>query len=374
MMLSATLPTALYATYAQRLGFGPGTLTLIFAAYVAGILAVLILLGDLADRIGCRAVLLAAVLIAVAGSALFAVAGSVVMLLVARFLQGAAVGLALGAGTSALARLHPNADRGAAALVSTVANVLGQGCGALLGGILGEWFPNPLRSVWLFYLASLASAAFLMWRLPDDTTKTGRLLRLYHVSVPAEMRLLFLANAAGAFAMSAVLGLYSSLTPSILHTLLHLGSQALAGTVSFVLFSVSAVTQVTLRSVKTKTAAVSGVAILTTGIITVAAAAALASLTVLLLGTVIAGMGQGLAFMSLLASTSGAAPDDRRAEVVSAFYIAAWLGAALPIIGVGFAAPAIGLLPSVYAFTGLITLLAGIAITGLLRVQRRAPA
>ena len=45
MMLSVTLPTALYATYANR--FGPGTLTLIFAVYVAGILAVLVLLGDL---------------------------------------------------------------------------------------------------------------------------------------------------------------------------------------------------------------------------------------------------------------------------------------------------------------------------------------
>jgi predicted MFS family arabinose efflux permease len=369
MMLSATLPTALYATYAHRFGFGPGTLTLIFAAYIAGILAVLVLLGDLADRIGCRAVLLAAVVIAAVGSALFVAADSVAMLFLARFLQGAAVGLALGAGTSALTRLHPNADHSAAALVSTVANVLGQGCGALLGGLLGEWFPDPLRSIWLFYLALLLNAAFLMWRLPEDTVKTGHWLRLSHVSVPAEMRLLFFANAAGAFAMSAVLGLYSSLTPSVLHNLLHLGSLALAGTVSFALFSVSALTQVALRAVKTKTAAISGVAILTAGIITVAVAAALASLILLLLGTVIAGVGQGLAFMSLLASSSSAAPDDRRAEVVSAFYIAAWLGAALPIIGVGFAAPAVGLLPSLYAFTGLITLLAGIAAIILLKLK-----
>ena len=372
MMLSATLPTALYATYAERYGFGPGTLTLIFAAYVAGILAVLVLLGDLADRIGCRAVLLAAVAIAVLGSTLFVFAGSVLMLFPARFLQGVAVGLALGAGTSALVRLHPSKDQGAAALVSTVANVLGQGCGALLGGLLGEWFPDPLRYLWLFYLALLVSTAFLIRRLPDDGQRPGHWFRLYHVSVPAEIRLLFLMNAAGAFAMSAVLGLYSSLSPSILHNLLHLGSLALAGTVSFLLFSVSAVTQVTLRSVKTKTAAIGGLGILTAGIIVVAVAAALASLPLLLLGTVIAGVGQGLAFMSLLASTSTAAPDDRRAEVVSAFYVAAWLGAALPIIGVGFASPAVGLLPSVYAFTALITLLSGVAIIGLLRVEGQA--
>ena len=191
MMLSATLPTALYAAYAHRFGFGPGTLTLIFAVYVAGILTVLVLLGDLADRIGYRAVLLAAVLIAAVGSALFAAAGSVAMLFLGRILHGVAVGLALGTGTSALARLHPNKDHSAAALVSTVANVLGQGCGALLGGLLGEWFPDPLRSVWLFYLALLLSAAFLMWRLPEGTVETGHWLRLSHVSVPAEMRLLF---------------------------------------------------------------------------------------------------------------------------------------------------------------------------------------
>jgi MFS family permease len=91
------------------------TLTLVFAVNVAGILAVLVLLGDLADRIGYRTVLLAAVLIAALGSALFAAADSVAMLFLGRFLHGVAVGLALGTGTSALARLHPNKDHSAAA-------------------------------------------------------------------------------------------------------------------------------------------------------------------------------------------------------------------------------------------------------------------
>ena len=52
LALSVTLPTALYSSYATRYGFGSGVLTLIFAAYVAGNLAVLLGLGGLGDHAG----------------------------------------------------------------------------------------------------------------------------------------------------------------------------------------------------------------------------------------------------------------------------------------------------------------------------------
>lgn len=41
LVLSSTLPTALYSSYTTRYGFGSAVLTLIFAAYIAGLLVVL---------------------------------------------------------------------------------------------------------------------------------------------------------------------------------------------------------------------------------------------------------------------------------------------------------------------------------------------
>jgi len=61
--------------------------------------------------------------------------------------------------------------------------------------------------------------------------------------------------------------------------------------------------------------------------------------------------------MGLLAGVSGAAPDHQRGEVVSAFYVATWLGAALPVLAVGFATPGIGLLRAAWIFIAVIAVI-----------------
>ncbi len=370
LALSVTVPTALYSSYATRYGFGSGVLTLIFAAYVAGNLAVLLGLGGLGDHVGRRPVLLVAVLTAMAGTVLFILADGVALLLFARFVQGAALGLVFGAGTAALVDLHPTHDHHQAALTSTVAMVSGQGVGALIGGVFGEWLPEPLRLVWLVYLAVLIVVLVLLLFVPNDARPHGSgWLHPTRLAVPSSMRALFFAYAVGAFAMSAVVGLYSSLTPSFLHTLLGLSSLALAGTVTFVLMLASVLTQLAFRSMKSRRAGVRGLVIVTAGLIVVTTAAAISSLALLLAGSVTAGIGQGLAFMGLLAGVSDAAPDDQRGEVVSAFYVATWLGAALPVIAVGFAAPAIGLLRSAWIFTAVIVVISLGAMVGLLKLK-----
>ena len=54
-MMGTTLPTPLYALYRQRFGFSELMITVIFAAYAAGVVAALLLLGRLSDQIGRRA-------------------------------------------------------------------------------------------------------------------------------------------------------------------------------------------------------------------------------------------------------------------------------------------------------------------------------
>lgn len=92
----------------------------------------------------------------------------VTLLLVARFVQGAALGLVFEASTPALVDLHPTHARDAAALASTVTIVSGQGIGALVGGVFGEWLPDPLHLVWLVYLAALTICFVLLLHVPND--------------------------------------------------------------------------------------------------------------------------------------------------------------------------------------------------------------
>jgi hypothetical protein len=79
---------------------------------------------------------------------------------------------------------------------------------------------------------------------------------------------------------------------------------------------------------------------------------------------VLAGAGQGLGFLGAITEISHAAPPDRHADVLSSFYVATYLGTGLPVIGVGFLATALGLLPAVRAFAAItgILCLAAIAV------------
>src|SRR3954447_21644788 len=52
MMIAAGAPSPLYGVYAQRIGFSPVTLTVIFAIYVVALLATLLVVGSLSDHVG----------------------------------------------------------------------------------------------------------------------------------------------------------------------------------------------------------------------------------------------------------------------------------------------------------------------------------
>src|SRR6516165_8733496 len=62
ILASCNLLTPLYATYQRIFHFTPLTLTLIFATYVVTLIPALLLFGPLADAIGRRPLLLAALL------------------------------------------------------------------------------------------------------------------------------------------------------------------------------------------------------------------------------------------------------------------------------------------------------------------------
>jgi MFS family permease len=82
-------------------------LTVIFAVYVAGLLGALLTVGSLSDHLGRRPVLVAALLVAAASTAIFWAADGVGSLLIARVVQGLATGTAAGALAAGLVEFAP---------------------------------------------------------------------------------------------------------------------------------------------------------------------------------------------------------------------------------------------------------------------------
>jgi hypothetical protein len=83
------------------------------------------------------------------------------------------------------------------------------------------------------------------------------------------------------------------------------------------------------------------------------------------IGTLISGLGHGLAFLGSQQLVDWVAPESIRGDIFSAFYVVFYLGAALPALGVGFGAGVVGFLPAVVAFAvGIGALDLGVGITG----------
>ncbi|MFP5407541.1 MAG: ATP-binding cassette domain-containing protein, partial [Gammaproteobacteria bacterium] len=83
-----------------------------------------------------------------------------------------------------------------------------------------------------------------------------------------------------------------------------------------------------------------------------------ALLPVVLAGAVVAGLGQGASFRAGLQAVTGAAPADRRSEVLSSFFLVLYVAISIPVIGVGAGAQVFGLVPTAVVFAGIVALLA----------------
>lgn len=134
LLLGGSIPTPLYEVYQNLWRFSEGMLTVVYAVYVAGILAALLCAGRLSDRVGRRPVLLSALALAATSAVVFAMAPGVGSLIVARIQQGLAIGAFSGAATAALIELEPRSDDRFATLVSTACVPSRFAAGALLSG------------------------------------------------------------------------------------------------------------------------------------------------------------------------------------------------------------------------------------------------
>ena len=92
LMASTSAPSPIYPLYLQRWGFSVTILTVVFAVYVAGLVGALLTVGSLSDHLGRRPVLVASLLLAAAGTAIFWAGGGVFSLVFARVVQASQPG------------------------------------------------------------------------------------------------------------------------------------------------------------------------------------------------------------------------------------------------------------------------------------------
>ena len=366
--MGATIPTPLYPIYQERFGFSSGVLTVVFAVYMVTALFSLIFVGPLSDRVGRRRVLLPALGLAAMGSMVFLFTQGVGWLLAARVLQGLGVGATLGTAVATLTELEPQGDHRRAARVGATAAVAGLATGPLASGAFAEYGPWPTVLVFVVHLGVLVPALLGVWAMPEtvkEATLGGASPPLQHLSVPRGIRRPFALASVTAFGAFGVVAVYMSLGPSVTETLLRVDSRMAAGAVVFALMGTSAVGQLGFGGWPIRRAMVVGPVLLAAGLGLIVIALFQKSVLLFVTGTLVSGLGHGLAFLGSQQLVDWVAPESSRGAIFSAFYVFIYLGAALPALGVGFGADVVGFLAAVVTFAIVVgTLDLGVGIAG----------
>ncbi|MFE0425084.1 MFS transporter [Streptomyces sp. NPDC058953] len=370
-MAGTTLPTPLYGLYREELGFSELTVTLVFATYAVGVILTLLLAGNHSDRAGRRPVLLCALLFGAASAVCFLLEDGLPLLYAGRVFSGFSAGLLSGAGTVTVLELAGPGQRSRAGFAATAANMGGLGCGPLLSGFLAEYAPAPLTLPFLVHLGLLGVAGAVVLLLPETVPDPHPRARpvpqgLY---VPPEVRAVFAPAAIAAFAGFSLLGLFTAVAPSFLAETLGERNLAVCGLVVFAVFLASTAGQALTGRIPAGTPGPAGAPVvgpalplgclvLVAGLLMVGASLWARSLPLLVIGGMCGGLGQGLAFRAGLTAVGDAAPAAHRAATVSSFFVVAYTGISVPVIGVGALAVTLGLVRAGLIFTGCVTLVA----------------
>ncbi|HEX7084400.1 MAG TPA: MFS transporter [Gaiellaceae bacterium] len=372
-LFASVTPSPLYALYAERWHFSALTLTLIYATYAFGVLATLLLAGRVSDEVGRRPVLLASLAVLMASSVLFIFAGSAAWLFVARGLQGLATGAALSTASAALLDLHPRRDPDGVGQTNGVASAAGLGLGMLVSSALVQLgtAPRVLPYVVLLALFALAFAGAYWMREPVLDRRRFR-LTAKRPGVPAAARGPFVLASLAVLSSWSIGGLFFSLGPGLSDEIFHSTNVIASGLGVLALAGSAAASQLFLGRTAPWIGACAGSLGLAAGIGLVVVAAATDSSAAYLGGSILGGVGFGIAFLGGLRALVAAIPNEERANVMSAFYLAAYASLSAPAVLAGLTVQHLGLEDTFEIFGSIVAALA--LVVAALAWRTRPPA
>jgi MFS family permease len=357
---TSAAPALTYPLYAARWHLTPTVTTGMFAVYPVAVVLTLLLFGNLSDRIGRRAAILAGVASSLVGVGLFAVAPGVAWLYAGRAFMGIGVGLSASPGTAALVEFSAPGQQARANVAATAATAFGLGMATLLGGALIQYAPWPLRLNFIALFMVLAVVLAFAWFLPRPTAlerATAPRWQPGTLHVPRSIARVFVTAATAVTAGYVMGALMLSLGSQIARDLIGSSNALVNGAVLALFALVTGATALFARRLP------GGLAVQLGGVTSALAlgllllAAAQHALLPFLAASALSGAGYSLLFLGGLTLINAHAPAHHRAGTLSAIYLVGYLlmgatalslGAMATRWGLGFAlevgAPGIALL------------------------------
>jgi hypothetical protein len=326
----------LLLVYRSGLGLTPLDLGVLFGVYAVGLLPGLLFGGPLSDRVGRRAVVLPASVVALAGTAILSFGGiaGFPVLLVGRLVVGLGSGATFSAGTAWVQDLARDEAPGTGARRAAVALSSGFGGGPLVTGVLAQWLPSPMRLPYAVQALLLATAIAASVSIGGGgapaapaPSATGR-ARVEGRVIPAGFVREVAFVAPWVFVFPSV---SFAVLPGLVREQVGSLRVVFAGLVTGITLLSAVLVQPALRPWRPRSAAALGLAVGTVGLLSGAVAAAVARPVGVLLAAPLLGVGYGGCLIAGLRFVETNAAPAARGSLTGIFYALTYVGFASPL-------------------------------------------
>ncbi|SEN34584.1 acetolactate synthase, small subunit [Paenibacillus sophorae] len=339
----------LYSIYRTEWQLTSGMITLLFAAYVFSVIPGLFIFLQLAERFGKRKILIFGLMAALSGAVCSTLANDMPILIMARILQGLAVGTFICVSSSTLNELERNRNWQTSSLVTAFAVTAGSSLGPFMAGILAQFAPMPTKLPYIVYGGLVILGMIGMSTVKVSYRKAHR-VRFHGLNIPKTIRLHAYTAAATSFIAWGVVSLFLSVIPSYLNEWAGKFNFILSGGMIASIFALSTFSQFLFKRLSVMKMMAVGILLLSLGLMGVAATLQHMSIVLLITSAICVGLGHGPLYAGSLVSISTEVADDIRGDIISFFYLFSYTGIAFPVILLGYSAEQIGIETSVFLF------------------------
>jgi predicted MFS family arabinose efflux permease len=330
IMAASNVTAPVYELYALKYHFGPFIITDIFAVYVFLLIPSLLFWGQYSDKHERKMPIAMGVIMELIGLLSFLLAGNVYMLFLARAFMGMASG-AIAGPASALLFTY---SRKAGAVLTSIGTSAGTATGPLIGGIMAQYLPYPLRLVYIISIVLVMVPALSMYSLKDTSNKNLE-LKLHFPSIDRKVIRPFLLSSFVAFLAWSITAFFMSLAPVYIIKLSGINNIATGGIIVFLMLGVASVFQVISLRFKIKSSMFSGMVFIVFAIIFILISIMRNSLYIFIAGTVLAGIGQGFSFTGATREIKAISPPEKTGDMLANYYIIIYIGVGFPVILLG---------------------------------------
>lgn len=330
---ASSAPTPLWSRYQSEWSVSSITVTTVFGVYALALLAALLTVGSLSDHLGRRPVVLAGLALESVAMLVFAAAGGVPALVVARVIQGLATGTALGALGAGLL----DVDRRRGTIANGTGALAGIAAGALGSSLLVQYLPAPARLVYLVFFGIFIAQGLGVILIAESSPPTpGAPASLRPpLRLPRSSRRAFAAAVPILLAVWALSGFYASLGPALVRLVVGSDSVVFGGLGLFVLAGTASMTVLLVRTVPPRTVMFLGAVALAVGVGITLPAIARSAAAAFFVGTAVAGVGFGAGLQGALRTVLPLAAPHERAGVLAVIYVVTYVAFSLPVVIAG---------------------------------------